>query len=1201
MDAFGAGYTRNLLKKNPSAYAGQASVSSIGVNCVGPTVSVESSDIKIVANFQSMIFGLYTSSSYSVPNSSLLWPGGIAPSCSSSIVIRIDGTSYDLENPALAITSPMTAYGSGLGAYLEGTKEIDGITIQVHYEIVNNPKTGINPDTMKVVLKVCNTNSSSRKVGERLMFDTDVDNNDATKISLNNGLTAVSVNTMYTKAAATIPTTWWDYDLAPPAVPTLVGLGTLFNNVYDEPATEPDAVQIAYWDDVRFSGQWSSGLAGDSISDSAIVYWWTGTGNSSETGYDSNLGPGACVRRVTYYGLSQSPLLTTETATKTITLTRTGTKTPTCSVTQSLTYSPTITLTSTVSPTKTSSGTRTFSPTFTLTRTGTSTPTYSPTATPTNTITSTSTFTPSTTPTPSITKTFTFSPTITETFTNTQTFTFTSTYTVTPTSTRTATPSATSSRTPTPSSTVTSSRTASPSITPTRTATKTRTSTSSVTATPSITSTRTSTKTRTITSSATATPSITSTRTSTKTRTITSSVTRSPTQTPSRTITKTRTPTFTYTDTKTATSTRTSTRVGTASPTLSATPVRHPHLTVEKSASMLDELLPGQYVTYTIHFCNASGPDVAVAENVQLNDWLSDNTQFYSATTPTIHGTAIIPVLTPGLTPSYGGTVSWSGFYLNPGECFDVSVVVTVKTGLDKFSFKDFFENGLAANPEYAFYNPGELITQNAHWFCGLALTPGVTPVQYTISTPCHSPTPSSSQNGKAASVYTIENNPPYPGWQNASLHLVKDLDSVFKEKFVKLTFYVDSSTATSSEIHWGDLRLAINFNGVPGMALEGAGIVVPPIPVYPQVCTPYVLTMIYDSDKGIVRGWVNDVNDVGAGTILPAVESCASIPGLTYSSFYLRNWGQNLYFDDVEVGQAAGDKATLSASNGLPATACILGTIDPPRNAPVVGGDSSLVITASLANGMQSEGLVGAGEKASVCLGETIDLRVTLFNNGSDQLNDVVLSDELPQNLQWVSGNGATYDSHRNSLSWHFGKINSHESEEVNFKCRFVEPVAAKMVNRFQAKAIKVGGGPTEIAHGFHYLIPQCGGLPVVTPGELACASCATSSGLNDLKKRPDSILDSLVNLKGILALPNPSQGEFRIGFQIDQTAKIRLLVTDIQGGLVRSIELGERRSGINWVDLNMGDKASGMYFVVLEVGERGAARRMTKIALIH
>jgi len=404
-------------------------------------IYVESSYILTIANtsLQDIIIG--TSSSYTPAYASLLYHVNSTEYTmgSSHIVLNVDGTAYDLQG-SYTVASAMTASGSGLGAYIQGSKIMGKVTFLSRYEIVNNVETGTRADMMKLMYVATNRDTSSHQVGCRVELDTEVNGNDGTNVSVDNGFSVVSTSSSawtWKKENGDMPSGWWDYDVPPPGTATLVGRGVLAGNVYGDAATPPDVFEVANWSTVNDAAQWTLSTSAP-VTDSAVVIWWTGTG--SESGLNQLLAPGEAVTWIAYYGLNQGVLQATPTPTPTPTVTDTPTITlsPTITDTPTITLTPTITETptETLTPTETWTPTETSTPTETPTETATETPTSTPTETltPTWTFTPTETATPTSTPTPSSTPTVTLTPTITKTPTETPTVT------ASPTRTPTATP-----------------------------------------------------------------------------------------------------------------------------------------------------------------------------------------------------------------------------------------------------------------------------------------------------------------------------------------------------------------------------------------------------------------------------------------------------------------------------------------------------------------------------------------------------------------------------------------------------------------------------------------------------------------------------------------------------------------------------------------------------------------------------------------
>lgn len=362
-------------------------------------VFVQSPFIVVVADpsIQDMVIG--TSNGITPTFASLLYGfvNGSYDIFSSHIVFNIDGTPYDLQTP-YTIGTPMTANGTNLGAYVEGSEVVSNVDLRSHYEIVNNVITGLQADMIELRYTATNNDTVAHQLGCRVELDTEVDGNDGAIISTDNGASLINANTVWRATSGNVPTDWWDYSSLPTAGAVLVGRGSLSNNPFGVPATPPDVVEAANWPEVNGTGQWSIAANGP-VTDSAVVIWWTGTG--SENGLNQSLAPGQAITWITYYGINEK--------TPTPTPTQTPTATPTSTPTITATFTPSAT--PTLSATWTSTSTPTFTPTVTLTSTPTSTPTITP--TPTN------SFTPTETYTPTLTPTITDTPTITPTFTPT--------------------------------------------------------------------------------------------------------------------------------------------------------------------------------------------------------------------------------------------------------------------------------------------------------------------------------------------------------------------------------------------------------------------------------------------------------------------------------------------------------------------------------------------------------------------------------------------------------------------------------------------------------------------------------------------------------------------------------------------------------------------------------------------------------------
>jgi hypothetical protein len=364
-------------------------------------------------------------------------------------VFNLDGSAVDLQsaNPVLI---PVTASGSGLGANITMAKHLGaaggGLDYGSTWTIVSDPHTGAGSGFIQIYNWVTNHKTTPAQVGLRLELDVELidSSHDDAPLSIDNGLTTYSANTLLQAIADPIPSDWWTFDQLPAS--TFSAQGVTWGNGFGLPATQPDAVEFTHWDEVSNTGQYTpSNQVGTPFSsyarqDTAVVLWYTNSGQASGNNY--TVQPGQTLAWVTYYGLNSTTPGATPTTYVTYTPTPSASPTPTISPTH--TISPTWTVSPTISPTWSITQTYTVSPTFSVSPTQSQTFTSSPTST----ITASFSASPTPTPTPSITASFSASPTVTATPS------FSASPSVSPTRTASPTPSITRTATISPTHTV---------------------------------------------------------------------------------------------------------------------------------------------------------------------------------------------------------------------------------------------------------------------------------------------------------------------------------------------------------------------------------------------------------------------------------------------------------------------------------------------------------------------------------------------------------------------------------------------------------------------------------------------------------------------------------------------------------------------------------------------------------------------------
>ena len=226
---------------------------------------------------------------------------------SSFTSIRVDGADYSNRNEpgdesvtwGTEVQSPST-----VGNTNEGIWQVGGTNLRVHQimTLVVGANTG-HQDTCLVQYKIDNMDSATHVVGCRIMFDTDLDDNDGAPFRVPG---TGSVTTEMEWDGASIPPYFFVFnDLSDPSV---TAQATLLGGVA---VPIPGVMQIASWPDIY-----------DSTFDYAVTPGEDITGDSAYAVYWQNysLAAGQSITFSTYYGLggiavdTNPPLVTSLTA-----------------------------------------------------------------------------------------------------------------------------------------------------------------------------------------------------------------------------------------------------------------------------------------------------------------------------------------------------------------------------------------------------------------------------------------------------------------------------------------------------------------------------------------------------------------------------------------------------------------------------------------------------------------------------------------------------------------------------------------------------------------------------------------------------------------------------------------------------------------------------------------------------------------------
>lgn len=220
---------------------------------------------------------------------------------SSFTSFRVDGTAItNLYDPFGTMIQPPTTTGDTN----EGIWQLGSGNLRVHQVVtlVNGPSSG-RPDTYLIQYKVDNLDAVSHTVGCRVMFDTDLDDNDGAPFRVP-GAGSVTRETQFDGAA--IPSYFYVFnDLGRPDV---AAQATLLD---PQVGLGPDRVQIVNWDGI-FATDFDYTVNPDTsvTSDSAYAVYWL----------DHTVPAGQSIVFSTLYGLgtlhvdSAEPLLTAQTA-----------------------------------------------------------------------------------------------------------------------------------------------------------------------------------------------------------------------------------------------------------------------------------------------------------------------------------------------------------------------------------------------------------------------------------------------------------------------------------------------------------------------------------------------------------------------------------------------------------------------------------------------------------------------------------------------------------------------------------------------------------------------------------------------------------------------------------------------------------------------------------------------------------------------
>ncbi len=86
----------------------------------------------------------------------------------------------------------------------------------------------------------------------------------------------------------------------------------------------------------------------------------------------------------------------------------------------------------------------------------------------------------------------------------------------------------------------------------------------------------------------------------------------------------------------------------------------------------------------------------------------------------------------------------------------------------------------------------------------------------------------------------------------------------------------------------------------------------------------------------------------------------------------------------------------------------------------------------------------------------------------------------------------------------------------------------------------------------------------------------------------------DEQISVRNLSLYPNPARDAIQIGYELERSADMQVQVMDLQGQVLRSLDLGRHAPGQHRTSVDVNDLASGMYFVRLQTGEAYTTRKL-------
>lgn len=346
----------------------------------------------------------------------------------------------------------------------------------------------------------------------------------------------------------------------------------------------------------------------------------------------------------------------------------------------------------------------------------------------------------------------------------------------------------------------------------------------------------------------------------------------------------------------------------------------------------------------------------------------------------------------------------------------------------------------------------------------------------------------------------------------------------------------------------------------------------IPVTPARPGFNAKYKLTFRNNGTDTIPNGGVLLIKD-SKTTLVSSLPAAGQVTGDSILWGYAGFKPFDSYSIDIEVKLTA--PPTLNNGDSLRFKSFITSTTGSAAAVDLTPADDTSYVTQLVTGAYdpndKHENVAGKIPLAKVASGENIQYVIRFQNTGTDTAFTVRITDTLDAKLNWNSLQMVAA-SHAykmkvidgNKITWTFDNINLPDSN-VN------EPLS----NGYIAFTIKA---KTTLAAGDYFqnnaAIYFDYNLPVITNTATTVVSSAILTNVRDLE-------DDDMQL---LALPNPTTGNFYLKLSGDRVGKFEYSVVDLFGRVLQTGKTERNsRNDAQYIPLNLKNARAGVYYIVL------------------